>query len=173
MKGVNTEFGFYGAIKSRFDEQEQIENIWFTVFQRIRQICPELTNKKIKDLLNSKIGRHFADELLDMPGDITMATVLMRIAMLNKLSMRKWLVYQGGYALVMEPVDNRMLFKSAIKHEMRKKSIRNLMIDMIGCKDDAIWPDPETWINADNIPTSELKSMWQYIQREIKTKGKK
>ena len=92
MKGVNTEFGFYGAIKSRFDEQEQIENIWFTVFQRIRQICPELTNKKIKDLLNSKIGRHFADELLDMPGDITMATVLMRIAMLNKLSMRKWLV---------------------------------------------------------------------------------
>ena len=56
---------------------------------------------------------------------------------------------------------------------MKKKSIRKLMIEEIGCNENSAWPEPETWINAENVPTKELEMMWQYIQQKLQTKGKK
>ena len=173
MTEINKEFGFYGTVKCKFDDPEHVEMIMYTAIRRIQQIIPELTALDITMMLNSRTGRHLADELLDIPGEITPALILMRIAMWNKLSVKKWLMHYNELALVLPTIDKRMLYVSAIKNEMKKKSIRKLMIEEIGCNENSAWPEPETWINAENVPTKELEMMWQYIQQKLQTKGKK
>ena len=173
MTEINKEFGFYGTVKCKFDDPEHVEMIMFTAIRRIQQIIPELTALDITMMLNSRTGRHLADELLDIPGEITPALILMRIAMWNKLSVKKWLMHYNELALVLPTIDKRMLYVSAIKNEMKKKSIRKLMIEEIGCDENSAWPEPETWINAENVPTKELEMMWLYIQQKLQTKGKK
>ena len=173
MKDINKDFGFYGAVRCRFDNPEHVEMITFTAVRRMMQIQPNLSAVEITQILNSKTGRHMADELLDISGDVAPAVIMLRIAMWNKLSIHKWLLHYDGIAPVLPSVDTRMLYVSAIKNEMKKKSIRKLMIEKIGCEENSVWPDPETWVNAENVPTRELETMWQYIQAKLQTKGKR
>ena len=86
----------------------------FTAIRRIQQIIPELTALDITMMLNSRTGRHLADELLDIPGEITPALILMRIAMWNKLSVKKWLMHYNELALVLPTIDKRILYVSLL-----------------------------------------------------------
>jgi len=167
-KDINQEYGFYGTMKNRFDNPEDVKTIHQTAFNRIKQIYPELKDEAITEMLNGRAGRHFADELLDMPGEISMTLVLMRIALLSRLSLRKWMYFNDGLAEVLPPVDMKQVYRTAIKLKMMEKaSIDRLVRKELGCAFDSIWPSAELWLNAENVPLKELETMWQLIQREL------
>lgn len=167
-KDINQEYGFYGTMKNRFDNPEDVKTIHQTAFNRIKQIYPELKDEAITEMLNGRAGRHFADELLDMPGEISMTLVLMRIALLSRLSLRKWMYFNDGLAEVLPPVDMKQVYITAIKLKMMEKtSIDRLVRKELGCAFDSIWPSAELWLNAENVPLKELETMWQLIQREL------
>ena len=167
-KDINQEYGFYGTMKNRFDNPEDVKTIHQTAFNRIKQIYPELKDEAITEMLNGRAGRHFADELLDMPGEISMTLVLMRIALLSRLSLRKWMYFNDGLAEVLPPVDMKQVYRTAIKLKMMEKtSIDRLVRKELGCAFDSIWPSAELWLNAENVLLKELETMWQLIQREL------
>ena len=166
-KDMNTTSGFYGTLKSRFNNLEEVETIWLAEHRRIKQMVPELETEKIKKFLNSETGGQIAVELLDMPGEPVADIVLMRITMQSRLSLQKWLSQYYGCTLVEEPIDKKMLIRSAIRHEMYKNSIDALVRKTIGCAHDTVWPTPETWLYAENVPLCDLETMWQIIQEKL------
>lgn len=168
---INKQYGFYGAMRNQFQDEFELKTIWKTILTRLTQMYPEKTQDDIVAFLNSKAGRHLADEILDCP-DQMYAIVMLRIAMLSKLSTLKWWAYYHDVAPVPEPVNKRLLYQSAIKHAMRKKNIRKLMLDLLDCKRDMIWKDVKTWVDSQFVKEQELELIWTYIQQKLKNKGK-
>lgn len=163
---INKQYGFYGAMRNRFRKESELKTVWDTTLMRLTQMYPEKTQDDIVKFLNSTAGRHLADELLDFNGPL-FAVVTLRIAMLNKLSMMKWWAYYKGVAPVPALLDKRLLYKSAIKHAMRKENIKKLMLDLLNCKQDKVWKDVEIWVDSEFVETSDLELIWRYIQQEI------
>ena len=173
MTEINKEFGYYGTMSKWFEDQHQLDSIWDVTVKRLQQLYPNKTNEEIMELLNSATGRHLADEILDGPASITYAIAMMKIAMLTKIRMGKWWAYHYNVIPVLPPIDKRELYKSAIKNEMRKRYVKDLMIEIIGCNFADVWQTPEMWLNADYTTTKELEIMWGYIQEKLSKKGKK
>ena len=173
MTEINKEFGYYGTMSKWFEDLHQVDSIWDMTVKRLQQLYPDKTNEEILELLNSATGRHLADEILDGPASITYAIAMMKIAMLTKIRMGKWWAYHYNVIPVLPPIDKRELYKSAIKNEMRKKYVKDLMIKTIGCNIADVWQTPEMWLNADYTTTKELEIMWGYIQEMQTKKGGK
>ncbi len=163
---INKKYGFYGAMRNHFRKEIELETVWETTLMRLTQMYPEKTQDDIVTFLNSTAGRHLADELLDFNGPL-FSVVMLRIAMLNKLSMMKWWAYYQGVSPVPAPLDKRLLYKSAIKHAMREENIKKLMLDLLNCKHDMVWKDVETWVDSEFVKTQALELIWRYIQQEL------
>lgn len=171
MGEINKKFGFYGTINDQFDK-DSTERIWGVTVKKLCEMYPDKTEDEIIEFLNDKTGRHFADELLDEPEDVlTMGYIMVKIAMLNKLKMAPWWSYHYGVK-PMAVIDRVPLFKSAIKYEMRKKSIRDLVASVVGCGTDQVWATPEIWLESEHTTVNELIIMWGYIQEKL-NKGAK
>lgn len=173
MMQINKDYGYYGTMNNWFDDQKHVDSIWDVTVKRLAQLYPDKTEDEIIEFLNASAGRHLADEIIDGPASITYAIAMMKVAMLTKIRLGKWWAYHYNVIPVLPPIDKRILYISAIKNEMHKKYVKELMIDAIGCKDDDVWQSPEMWLNADNTTTKELEIMWGYIQEMLKKKGKK
>lgn len=169
MVEINKKFGFYGTVRTQFDV-DRTDMIWFVVLKRLCGLYTNKPQEEIIELLNAKAGRHFADELLDMPEPVSIGVVMMRIAMLNKLKMAKWWAYHHGVLPAVSVLDKRMLLRTAIKSEMRKKEIRKLAASILGCDEDEVWKTPEMWLDAENTETQELELMWCHIQEKLTSK---
>ena len=171
MGEINKKFGFYGTINNRFDK-DSTERIWDVTVKKLREMYPNKTEDEIIEFLNDKAGRHFADELLDEPEDVlTMGYIMVKIAMLNKLKMAPWWSYHHDIKPV-AVIDRMPLFKAAIKNEMRKKKIRELVASCVGCGVGQVWETPEIWLESEHTTVSELIIMWGYIQEKL-NKGAK
>ena len=171
MGETNKKFGFYGTINNRFDK-DSTERIWDVTVKKLREMYPNKTEDEIIEFLNDKAGRHFADELLDEPEDVlTMGYIMVKIAMLNKLKMAPWWSYHHDIKPV-AVIDRMPLFKAAIKNEMRKKKIRELVASCVGCGAGQVWETPEIWLESEHTTVNELIIMWGYIQEKL-NKGAK
>lgn len=170
MVEINKKFGFYGTIKNQFDT-DSTKRIWDVAVKKLTEMYPNKTQDEIIEFLNARTGRHFADELLNEPQDITMGVVMIKIAMLNKLKMAPWWSYHYDVKPV-AVVDRLILFKAAIKYEMRKKSIRDLIANTVGCGAGQVYETPEIWLESEYTTVKELIIMWNFIQEKL-TKGKK
>jgi len=166
MGSVNKKFGFYGTVNNEFDD-ETTERIWNLMMTKLKEMYPNKPEDELVEFLDSRVGRHFADDLLSNPQGITMPVLMLKIAMLNKLKMAQWWGYYNGITPAVAVLDKNMLFRSAIKHEMRKKGIRKLIEDVVGCGIDKVWSTPEMWLDADSTTTEELQIMWGYIQERL------
>ena len=166
MGEINKKFGFYGTIKSCFDK-DSTERIWDVTVKKLREMYPNKTEDEIIEFLNARTGRHFADELLDEPEDVrTMGYIMVKVAMLNKLKMAPWWSYHYDIKPV-AVIDRVPLFKAAIKYEMRKKSIRDLVASVVACETDQVWTTPEIWLESEHTTVKELIIMWGYIQEKL------
>ena len=171
MGEINKKFGFYGTIKSCFDK-DSTERIWDVTVKKLREMYPNKTEDEIIEFLNARTGRHFADELLDEPEDVrTMGYIMVKVAMLNKLKMAPWWSYHYDIKPV-AVIDRVPLFKAAIKYEMRKKSIRDLVASVVGCGTDQVWNTPEIWLESEHTTVKELIIMWNYIQEKLTKRTK-
>ena len=162
MTEINKQFGFYGTIKNQFN-QEDTKKVWDLMVKKLTEIYPEKPQEEIIDMLNARTGRQLADEIIDEH----IGKVMMQIALLNKLKMAKWWAYHYDIGPVPAPVNKKMLYKTAIKGQMKKAWVKDLMKDVLGCNHDRVWYDPELWVNADSTTTQELETMWAYIQVEL------
>ena len=171
MGEINKKFGFYGTINNRFDE-DSTKRIWDVTVKKLCEMYPNKTEDEIIEFLNAKTGRHFADELLDEPEDVlTMGYIMVKIALLNKLKMAPWWSYHYDVKPV-AVIDRVPLYKAAIKHEMRKKSIRELVAVTVGCGAGQVYETPEIWLESDHTTVKDLIIMWGFIQERL-TKGTK
>ena len=139
--------------------------------KRLGQIHPEKSADEILEFLNSRAGRHLADEIFDGPGTLSYGVAMLHVAMLNKLKMAKWWAYHTGTTPRPITVDKCMLYRSAIKNEMRNRRIRKLVDGALACAQDDIWQTSEMWLKSDLTGLDELELMWTQIQQELKTKG--
>ena len=96
---------------------------------------------------------------------------MLRVAMLNKLKMAKWWAYHTDTTPRPITVDKRLLYRSAIRNEMRHHRIRKLVEGALACAQDDVWQTPEMWLKSDLTGLDELELMWGQIQQELKTKG--
>ena len=127
MPTINKQHGFYGALAGHYDSPDHRNAIWDETVKRLGQIHPEKSADEILEFLNGRAGRHMADEILDGPGTLSYGVAMLRVAMLNKLKMTKWWAYHTGTTSRPIPVDKRVLYRSAIKNEMRNRRIRKLV----------------------------------------------
>ena len=165
---INKQFGFYGTVKNQFDT-DSTKRIWDVTVKKLTEMYPNKTQDDIIEFLNARTGRHFADELLSGPDQGNLGYVLVKIAMLNKLKMAPWWSYHYDVKPV-AVVDRVPLYKAAIKYAMRKKFIRDLVADTVGCGVGTVWETPEMWLESENTTVQELVIMWGYIQEKL-TKG--
>ena len=171
MGSVNKQFGFYGTVNNEFDD-ETTERIWNLMMTKLKEMYPNKQEDELVEFLDSRVGRHFADDLLSDPKGITMGVLMLKIAMLNKLKMAPWWGYYNGITPAVAVLDKSVLFRSAIKHEMRKKEIRELVATVVGCGMDKVWQTPEMWLDSENTTTQEMHLMWGYIQDKLNKRTK-
>ena len=55
---------------------------------------------------------------------------------------------------------------------MRKKSIRDLIANTVGCGAGQVYETPEIWLESEYTTVKELIIMWNFIQEKL-AKGKK
>ncbi|MDR3208905.1 MAG: hypothetical protein LBT45_03585 [Rickettsiales bacterium] len=90
----NPEWGFYGTIRSAGGFSEAVtKKIWLEMVGKIKSLYPEKKDFEIMRFLDNRIGRHLADRLVDMQGQITSGKVLHNIAKLTIEEMRQWWSY--------------------------------------------------------------------------------
>ena len=171
MGSVNKQFGFYGTVNNELDD-ETTERIWNLMMTKLKEMYPNKSEDELVEFLDSRTGRHFADDLLSDPQGITMGVLMLKIAMLNKLKMAPWWGYYNGITPAVAVLDKSILFRSAIKHEMRKKEIRELVASVVGCGLDKVWQTPEMWLESENTTTQEMHLMWGYIQDVLNKRTK-
>ena len=171
MTTINKQHGFYGALVAHYASPDHRNAIWDITVKRLEQIHPEKSDDEIMEFLNGRAGRHLADEIFDVPGTLSYGVAMLRVAMLNKLKMAKWWAYHTGITPRPITVDKRMLYRSAIKNEMRNRCIRKLVEGALACAQDDVWQTPEMWLKSDLTGLDELELMWTQIQQELKTKG--
>lgn len=175
MIEINKDFGYYGTMHNWFDDEQHVDSIWDVTVKRLQQLYPEKSEEDIIEFLNCSAGRHLAEEIIDGPASITYAIAMMKIALLNKIKLGRWWAFHYNIIPVLPPIDKKALYISAIKNEMRKKYVRELMIDVIGCNNDDVWQTPEMWLKADDTTAKDLEIMWGYIQeklsKRVKTNG--
>ena len=171
MTTINKQHGFYGALAAHYGSPDHRNAIWGITVKRLGQIHPEKSADEILEFLNGRAGRHLADEIFDGPGTLSYGVAMLRVAMLNKLKMAKWWAYHTGTTPRSITVDRRMLYRSAIKNEMRNRCIRKLVEGALACAQDDVWQTPEMWLKSDLTGLDELELMWTQIQQELKTKG--
>ncbi|MBQ7056166.1 MAG: hypothetical protein IJN91_04525 [Alphaproteobacteria bacterium] len=171
MTTINKQHGFYGALAARYDSPVHRQEIWDIAIKRLGQIHSEKSAAEIVDFLNSRTGRHLADEIFDGPGTLSYGVAMLRVAMLNKLKMTKWWAFHTDATPRPIMVDKRILYRSAIKNEMRNRRIRKLVENALACAQDDVWQTPEMWLKSDLTGLDELEMMWTQIQQELKTKG--
>lgn len=171
MIEINKEFGFYGTIKNSFDE-ESTNNIWDVMVKRLVGLYPEKTEDEIIEFLNSKAGRHLADQMLDGPEPKTLGVVMIKIAMLHKLKLAEFWSLHTGDALTQPFIDKRLLYKAAIHYEMRKPKVQDLIRKIIGCENNTVYATPGIWLNSEHTSVRELETMWGYIQERLTKRNK-
>ena len=110
------------------------------------------------------------EQFLNVP--LPMLMMLLGIAMLNKLKMAPWWGYYNGITPAVAVLDKSVLFRAAIKHEMRKKEIRELVASVVGCGLDKVWQTPEMWLESEHTTTQEMHLMWGYIQDVLNKRTK-
>lgn len=171
MAEINKKFGFYGTIRNQFDE-DSTKRIFDVTVKKLTEMYPNKTQDEIIEFLNAKAGRHFADELLDEPTNVlTMGYIMIKIALLNKLKMAPWWSYYYDVRPI-AVIDRVPLYKAAIKHEMRKKNIRDLVSVTVGCGVGNVYETPEIWLESDHTTVKELIIMWGYIQERLTKRNK-
>lgn len=166
MTEINKQFGFYGTIHCAFNEKDT-NIIWDTIVKRLDGLYKNRTEAEVIEMLNSKAGRHFADELLDSPEPKSLGLIMIKIAMLNKVKMADHWAAFHDYVPVLVPINEHKLYKSALQAEMKKKAARELMAEILDCKTDPVWTDPNIWLNSEFTTARELKIMWGYIQEKL------
>lgn len=171
MVDINKEHGFYGTVKSSFDEQAT-KNIWDVMVKRLVELYPEKTENDILDFLNGRAGRHLADRLLDVPEPGMLGLVLMKIAMLHKLKLAEFWDFHTDNTVKQQPIDKRLLYKAAIHYEMRKPNVQELIRKIIGCDNNTVYDTPGKWINSEYTTIKELETMWGYIQERLTKRHK-
>ena len=82
MGSVNKQFGFYGTVNNEFDD-ETTERIWNLMMTKLKEMYPNKSEDELVEFLDSRTGRHFADDLLSDPQGITMGVLMLKIAMLT------------------------------------------------------------------------------------------
>ena len=171
MTTINKQHGFYGALAAHYGSPDHRNAIWDITVKRLVQIHPEKSADEILEFLNGRAGRHLADEIFDGPGTLSYGVATLRVAMLNKLKMAKWWAYHTGATPRPIAADKRMLYRSAIKNEMRNRRIRKLVESALACAQDDVWQTPEMWLKSDLTGLDEMELMWGQIQQELKTRG--
>ena len=171
MGSVNKKFGFYGTVNNEFDD-ETTERIWNLMMTKLKEMYPNKSEDELVEFLDSRTGRHFADDLLSDPQGITMGVLMLKIAMLNKLKMAPWWGYYNDITPAVAVLDKKVLFRSAIKHEMRKKEIKELVTTVVGCGLDKVWQTPEMWLESEYTTAQEMHLMWGYIQDVLNKRTK-
>lgn len=166
---TNKEWGFWGTIKQAAKTDEQITNLFNITLCRLRELYPDKGDDFFVEFLNSRAGRHFADYLLDNPGRFNFGVVAMKIAMLNKVSMKQWLTcYWLGAPGQVGTVNRPLLYRAALRSMMQFPDIYEKMRDMVGCNlEKPVWETPEQWIDSENVTAEELKTLWLEIQDKV------
>lgn len=168
MTKINKQFGFYGTIKDESFEQKDVDTIWDLINKKLVEIYPEKTEDDIVEFLNSRIGRHFADYLVDSPKGPSAHVTMWRISTLNRLKVDKYWEWFHDGELKPKTLCKSLLYKNALKNQIKKKKPRELMIKVLGCGTDQVWKTPEMWLDSFLTTASELETMWLYVQEILK-----
>ena len=63
----NEAWGFFGSVATHFEGEADMPAIWGGTFKAFLEVFPGVDPKVVRDFLDSKSGRHFADQALDDP----------------------------------------------------------------------------------------------------------
>ena len=156
MKTNNPDWGFYGTIKTatgcRF---EAMSEMWDEMFEKLQALYPMRTETEIQDFLDSRIGRHLADEIGVNQGNRKVETILKIISGLTLVDMDKWWDwYYEKDAAKLTKMKN--LYKIAIAHKMSQDAGMNNMKKALGVSDRRQVMD---WLAAESRTEADFKRL--------------
>ena len=171
MKTSNKEFGFYGVMNCFFDG-ESTENIWILMMKKLKDLYPYKTDDDLVKFLDSRPGRHLAHDLLGDSKEISLGTLMVKIALLNQTELStSWLYYHMGNPIP-APVNKKFVYKNAIECHIKKPDIKKLMFDLLEYQDTNTQQDLKAWLEADSTTAQELEIMWGQIHEKLSKRKK-
>lgn len=161
---INNQWGFYGTVKSAVRTNKATQTIWDTMVKRMTELYPEYGTEMVYEMLNSPVGRHLADDLLDMTGKPMIAVICVRIMNMNRLSLAPWWSYYKNARKPMPKIDLDYLYRTALKSLVHVPEIHEAMKDALGPGQTT----PESWLNSEEPTLTELQLMWACIEKQSK-----
>lgn len=158
---INKQWGFYGTVKNTVRTQKATQEIWDAMVKRITDLYPEHNIEMIYNMLNSPVGRHLADDVLDFSNKPLAEVVCFRIYNLNRLSLAPWWAYYKHAKTPMPKIDRRYLYRNALSNLVKHPVIREAMQDALGTGP----VTPEAWLDSPDTSVTEFQLMWNCIEK--------
>jgi hypothetical protein len=93
----NTDWGFYGTINTAIGFKEKTtDKIWNAMAGKIKALYPQCTDEQAVDFLDSRIGRHLADDIGVNIGNRKSTKILLAIKNMPTEYMGKWWQYYNS-----------------------------------------------------------------------------
>jgi len=160
LKTNNPEWGFYGTIRTALrDDNAKALEIWNAMVRKIKELCPKESDDEIRGLLDSRIGRHLADEVGVNQG---MRRPSFIHAAINEMSEYELNTWWNSYRGCKRKDDNlKSVYLAALKHEATYYGGIDKICEAAGKKssESNAW----VWIEQHENNEPELKKMLRKI----------
>ncbi len=164
---INKEWGFYGTIKNQFEVPRDAIAAWNLMVCQLGNLYPNKTNEEIIEFLNSTVGRHLADYLADRMNGGGIGKLSDIIIRLNLLTMGKWWDSFNGKDSRQPKPSMLLLYRNALAHIMKNKTIKQEIDIMLGINKTSLWPNADAWLKCDYTTAEEIKYMWMHLQSKF------
>lgn len=156
LKTMNPQGGFFGTIQRNTCNTKSTEKIWISAVKRLQKLYPNKSEKEIVEFLDSRVGRHFADSIVDSAGKLSALVIELRVSMLNKLNTIPWWNYFSDKKSRPQKIDKKALYRCALRYEMNCQAKQNIMTEILGDKN----IDLNKWLESEHTTENEMFMMW-------------
>lgn len=156
LKTTNPQWGFFGTIQKSINSIKRTERIWDAAVKRLQELHPDKSGNEIVEFLDSRVGRHFADSIVNDKNKLSASVIELRVSMLNRLNTIPWWNYFSNKKPMPQKIDKKALYRCALRHEMNSPENRNTMTEILGDKN----IDLNKWLESEQTTENEMLLMW-------------
>ncbi len=141
---INTEYGFWGTMANHIDNDADLKQIWDSAVRKILQTKSKADTSYACEFLNSRVGRHLADSLIDVSKETTTAGMVAEIIKLTTYKMAVWHDWFADRPVLKHPCNMRIIYISAIRGAIMGDAAKSKLTAALGDG----WASIEHWMIA-------------------------
>ncbi len=164
---TNHEMGFFGTIQTYTKNASFAMTVWDVAIRILKDMYPNRDDGEIKTLLSSRIGRHFADSLVDGVRPSDTGKITTRLLSKTKLCLDTWWEYFEDAKIIPVRPNMQSLYLHALINLANNPEIHQAMNIAIGASNNSVWKDALVWLKSGEATTTELSRLWKQMQTKF------